>query len=228
MRNKKGIFDFQSLSVLKQIIENEKRFRIQIISLEPIDLFLEFLDSASVEYRLQNISKPSNSSINIQIEKEDVKASRIILYNNRRESDYIQIVFKLTMEEKKRYLESQVPDRKKLSLLLDTYPYKNTDELKKLAVDYTFNISEIMKSSFDYLESVILLCMIRNTKLMDIISNIKQVDPNLHNVFMIRNKLTSLTERKVVVCNRDNYKINISFESLKKILARIDFDLNKT
>jgi hypothetical protein len=108
------------------------------------------------------------------------------------------------------------------------YPYKNTNDLINIAQGYSLDIPNIMKDSLDYTESIILLSMIRHTKLGDIVSNIKLIDQSLDNVFMIRNKILNLLDRKIISCYKDNYKINISHESLKKILERIDFDINRT
>ncbi|KAF9760945.1 hypothetical protein NGRA_2948 [Nosema granulosis] len=225
MKNK-IFYNFSSLSTLKEIIKNEKKFRVQIVSFEPLDLFLKFLDQNKYTYKLFN--KTASNSINILQDSEPTDAKKVILYSNKRDTDYVQIIFNLTREEKQNIIENQIPKDTNISLLLDTYPYKNTEELINLATGYSLNIPEIMKNSVDYLESVILLCMIRNNKLLDIISNVRQVDSKLDNVFMIRNKILGLVEKKVVVANRDTYKINISHESLKAILERIDFDVNRT
>ncbi|EOB13882.1 hypothetical protein NBO_53g0007 [Nosema bombycis CQ1] len=219
-------YDFSHLKVLKDIIAQEKNFKIQIISLEPIDLFLEFLNINSYKYVLLVNSRPSKSHINIQIEYEDIDVNRIILYNNKRNLNFIQIVFKLTRQEKTQFLKGKVSGN--IDLLLDMYPYKNTNDLINIAQGYSLDIPNIMKDSLDYTESIILLSMIRHTKLGDIVSNIKLIDQSLDNVFMIRNKILNLLDRKIISCYKDNYKINISHESLKKILERIDFDINRT
>jgi hypothetical protein len=219
-------YNFSNLKVLKDIIAQEKNFKIQIISLEPIDLFLEFLNMNSYKYVLLINSRPSKSHINIQIEYEDIDVNRIILYNNKRNLNFIQIVFKLMRQEKTQFLKGKVSGN--IDLLLDMYPYKNTNDLINIAQGYSLDIPNIMKDSLDYTESIILLSMIRYTKLGDIVSNIKLIDQSLDNVFMIRNKILNLLDRKIISCYKDNYKINISHESLKKILERIDFDINRT
>ncbi|KAG0438077.1 hypothetical protein DMUE_3321 [Dictyocoela muelleri] len=110
---------FKSLTPLLNIL-TKKSFKIQIISLEPLNLFIEYLRIKNIDFNLHfnynlNINNSlTNDTINIIVPNKSFnnnfnnnfnKNQKIILYSNFRNSDFIQIIFKPTEDEVLEYLQ---------------------------------------------------------------------------------------------------------------------------
>ncbi|EQB62149.1 hypothetical protein NAPIS_ORF00267 [Vairimorpha apis BRL 01] len=210
---------------LKKLLKNEKEFKIQIISFEDVQVFFHFLKFCKLEFHVaSNFSKfEYNNKIKIitSLDFFDHNCKRIILYNNTRVKDFIQIFFNLSYNEKLSFLNNNKINHFNNKLIIDSFKNKPLHFLLNInEISYVENYIE----SFDYLEILILISLIKNKKYKDLIKNIEEIDHKHNNLFKIKMKIDSLIERKII--NR-NFKFLISHKLLEFICKKINFDIKK-
>lgn len=223
----------KSLTNLINLLKNEKEYKIQIFTLENIEVFEYFLIYNRINYNKTFTSKyKPNNFINLLL--EDVKFEinlkkgkineKIILFSNERNYNFISYFFQLTLDEKLNLVKNKDflnfldwkinPDKVQIN------PKTSLSLLSKENV----NIGKYISESINYNQSIIIMAVMKESKFMKIFNEIKIFDPKLDNSFLIRMELNELVEIKIITKNGDNYKLNISNETLKEICKSKGYD----
>lgn len=211
---------FESLKVFFKIVRNERYFKIQIITLESLDIFEAALKEEKIPYTKHFSSMIKKSeSLSLILRDSDIclpGPGKYVLFSNRRHREFVQVVFIPTLEEKL----SIVGDK----YIVQAYKYKNINELLKIASEEEARIESHFGSGLDYFESVIMLVVSSKSKFKDILSTSREMDGKLGNSFFLQMKLNGLVDKLLIVRNRDRYRVNTSKAVLRHIGRRIGFD----
>lgn len=236
-KKNKSISIFESRSNLIEFLLEEKEFKIQIFSLEAIEIFEAFLKFNNILYD-KNFSSSFVSKNKIILLFDDgpitlpIENLRIILFSNKRNYSFIPYKFKLEVEEKKRilvYLKQSCSKSAEFGdinvkkgineNIIDLYP-KST--LTSLIIN-RLDVFSLTSKTSSYIQSVIIMCMIKESKFAKIFREVVNVDSNLKNKFVIKCELNSLLQKKICSKVGDSYKLVISKLSIQKICESIGF-----
>lgn len=214
---------FQPREKLLDILRKEKDFRVQIFSLESIEIFEKFLEFSKISY-----TKGFTSSFafkrNIALLIDDgpivnpKENKRIILYSNLRNHKFAPYKFKLSDEEKKNVLKlCKVPIAKNM------LEFCKRSSLTSIA-NRDLGIHQYVSNALNYAQSIIVMCMIKESKFARIFNEVKAVDPELNNKFVVRCELNYLTKIKVCTRTANSYKLSISNQTVQAICKLIGFE----
>lgn len=221
---------FESLSDILNIMKSKNEFRIQIISREDIKIFKLFLDSSNLDYHINywnNYLVSSNQKIiHVYTSSEDFNPNykKVILFNPVLDNKFIQICFRPTYVEKMKFIRLKYKKTSKIDIIIDAY--KNS-AIHEICDKIENKCMMSMVESFDYTESLILFSMCKCSKLTEIIKEIRNIDKNVNNKFILKMKINGLVNRKVILFKNNIYKLNISLEALEGICKKIDLDIKK-
>jgi hypothetical protein len=212
----------ESLRTVFQIMDSEASYRIQIITLESIEVFEEALGKRGIAYTKQFTSNASPSPHPVLLIRDsEVRISsegRYILYSNIRQREFIQVVFRPSLEEKAECVGD--------AFLARSYAYKNIAELKAMKEDRALSIAEHHSSCLDYYESVVIFVMVSKHKFHDILEGVGEICSELRNSFLLQLKLNGLVQKLFVLRSGDRYRINVSMEAVRAICLRIGLNVN--
>ncbi|KAH9411570.1 hypothetical protein HK407_04g06750 [Ordospora pajunii] len=207
-----GKVAFKDLNVLFEILQNERYFKIQIITLESYDVFEEALADRHVEYVLQFSSnlRPCSLPVVILADSDgyDVpEKGRYILLSNKRHRDFVQMVLCPTVEER-------------LAIVGDKYVVhahgsKSITALRRIACSIQTVYEDFFSKGLNYLESIIMLVVKRKSKFTEILNGVNEIDAGLCNGFVLQMKLNDLVMKMFVTRKGDSYKVNVSDEVLR-------------
>lgn len=208
---------------LLAILKREKSFKIQIFSLESVEMFERFLESNKVSY-----TKDFTSSFafkrNIALLLDDGPIenpkgnTRLILYSNLRNYKFVPYKFKLSHEEKKNILKSyKIPFSKNMLEFC-----KGSSLTSAIAKDLTIHRHAL--NVLSYAQSIIVMCMVKESKFARIFNEVKTVDPELNNRFVVKCELNYLS--KIKICSKvgDSYRLAISNQAVQEICEIIGFE----
>ncbi|KMV66330.1 hypothetical protein M970_041220 [Encephalitozoon cuniculi EcunIII-L] len=211
---------FESLEAFFEIVRNERYFKIQIITLESLEVFETALRDERIEYVRCFSSMIRESELPILILRDsDIhlpRPGRYILFSNKRCGGFVQIVFNPTLSEKLAIVGDMY--------VVQAYSYKNISELLKVASKEKDEMESYFGSGLDYFESVIMLVVRNRSRFRDILGGAKEMDDKLGNSFFLQMKLNGLVDKLFVVRNGDSYRVNVSEGVLRSIGERIGFD----
>ncbi|ELA42191.1 uncharacterized protein VICG_00834 [Vittaforma corneae ATCC 50505] len=206
---------FEERENLVSILRNEKAFRIQVFSFESIEIFEQFLLSKNIKF-IKGFTSKALSKNEIHLLLNDgssvLNAPRIILYSNMRDFTFIPYKFILSNDEK----GSFVKNRFVLKSSSESY---SATSLSSNDLD----VAGFTADSLNYVQSVIILCMIKECKLKSICKEVQQVDPELRNMFVIKSELNLLCRYKFCTKTGESYKLNISHETVVKVCEKLGF-----
>ncbi|KAL6121053.1 hypothetical protein NUSPORA_02092 [Nucleospora cyclopteri] len=208
---------FKSLEKLNLIIENEKYFQIQIFSLESIDTFENYLEDNKISFKRcfsSNYEITDNKITILQKDSENFPVSvvsRIILYSNERDRRFIPFAFKITEKEKENFISNK-------SILKANSKLSVASILRK-----DIDVCNYIAESLSYEQSVIVFCLVRESRFSKLYNEIINVDNSLRNRFLIKLELNGLLQNKIIKKSNNLYKINISKECVQKICEKIGF-----
>lgn len=217
----KSLFD--SRQNLVDILKKERDFRIQIFSLESIEIFEKFLEFNKISY-----TKGFTSSFafkrNIALLLDDgpivnlKENKRIILYSNLRNYKFVPYKFKLSHEEKKDFIKLyRIPVAKNM------LEFCKKSSLASI-ISKEFEVHQYVSNALSYTQSVIVMCMVKESKFARIFNEVKAVDPSLSNKFVVRCELNYLTKIKICTRAADSYKLAISSQVVQAICKLIGFE----
>ncbi|KAM0679515.1 hypothetical protein GINT2_002359 [Glugoides intestinalis] len=202
---------------LQDLLENEKQFKLQVFSLESIEIFEEYLDSIGIEYIKEFTSTVVVPRKKILLLLDDggniPNSSRMILYANTRNFTFVPYQFCLTLEEKELFVQSKI--------LLESNKHSPVTSMLLNELDFAGYAS----ISLNYLQSIIIMCLIRESSFKGICNEVSLVDPELENSLCIKCELNWLCKYKFCIKSGENYKINISHESVSKICDKLGFSM---
>lgn len=208
---------FKSLEKLLDIINRERYFKIQVFSLESVEIFTYALSENRIKYNIQFTSSYKDCpGLTILLKDSEIPEIpndlSIILYSNFRDKRFIPYKFDIDIDEKKKIINNdnifEINKRNSLSFIFG----KQID------------IHKHTSDSLNYIQSVIVFCMVRKNKLNDLFDEVTSTDENLNNKFVLKCELNSLV--KYGICNKkgDNYKLNLSKLTIQNICNKIKFD----
>lgn len=205
---------FDKRANLTQLLNTEKSFKLQVFSVESVEIFEQFLHSENIQFSKGFTSKPPpKSKLALLLDDGSSIPSypRIILFSNRRNFSFVPYCFQLSQREK----ESAVGRK----LLLGAS--KDASLISLLSTD--LQIVQFTAGALNYVQSVIILCMLKETKFKRICAEARQVDPELNNGFVILCELNWLSRRRFCTRSGDSYKLDISHEIAMKICENLGF-----
>lgn len=205
---------FSTRKDLQTLLKKEKQFKLQIFSLESVEVFENYLESIGIEYTkaFTSTAVPRKKILLLLDDEGKIpKSSRMILYSNTRNFSFVPYRFSLNLKEKELFVKSK--------LLLESN--KNSSATSLLLQDLDFSGYAAM--SLNYLQSVIVMCLIRESSFKGVCREVSLVDPELQNSLSIKCELNWLCKYKFCIKSGENYKINISHESVSKICDSLGF-----
>lgn len=218
-RKKAGKHSFASLDALFRIIQKEQTFRVQIITLESLDVLEAALAERGIEYVRQFSSDIRDSTcVTLILQDSDVdvqRAGRHILFSNVFDGSFVQIVFRPTREEKL----AVVGDER----LVQAYDYKSISELTRMQSNTLFRPSMHFGSELDYFESIVMLVVATRARFHAILDGVREMDAALNNAFVLQMKLNGLVSKQFVLRTGDSYRSNVSEETVRAIGRRAGF-----
>ncbi|KAF7684317.1 hypothetical protein TCON_0478 [Astathelohania contejeani] len=211
---------FKSLDPFFKIISTEPKFKIQIITTESLITFLNLMSYKNIKYHLAVGAAPQKEKINVIIEPE-VEGSKLVLFNKKPHDDYIPLIFEVTLEEKRRYFR----DVDNIDFIIKAYgKEKNLVELERI-----INKTElkVYPPQLSYIESIVIFGLCSASRFSVLVETLEKIDERINNSFLVQVCLNGLVSKKIVAKNGDNYRINISKESVKEICEKIGYNINK-
>lgn len=207
---------YSNLQILLDIIQNEPFFRIQIFSLESIILFEKFLQQNRIQYEKQFTSNYIKKDtlvvlLNDSELPETIIGTKLILYSNQRDHRFIPYKFTFTIEEKKKAIKNPH--------LFEIYKQFTITSVFKNKIDF----HKYTADSLNYLQSLIIFCMIRERSFNNLCKEIESVDPSIKNKFLIKCELNELVKLKICKQFGTSYVLNISNETLQFVCEKIGF-----
>lgn len=217
---------YMSLRPLFDIVRHEKSFKVQVVSLEPFSVLVELFNYKNIEYKL--ILSPSDiyrkRKINIIVHDSHLECKtpgKYLLYQCRRNENFVQIVFSVGMSEKIRYccLKYGIQAKK----IVKAYGRDRTlCDLEKMITQTDFEMPPL---SLSYVETVVLLC-VRRSRFEKICKQALQIDSRLDNTFLIWLTLNELADKDLVVRTGNYFKANVSKELMEKACRKANIDTN--
>ncbi|KAI5169272.1 hypothetical protein PAEPH01_0578 [Pancytospora epiphaga] len=209
-------YKFTALENLLSVMKSEKSYQIQIFSLESVEVFEKALSTANIKYVKSFTSAYVTKKAVVLLLKDsplgDISlSSRILYYANLRDSRFVPYKFKITPAEKCR-----LAGESEASRLHKNTPFTFLSKLKSKITCYG-------ATSFNYVQSVILFCMIREKTFSKLCKEICSVDERLKNKFLIHCELNKLLKLRICKRNGDSYTINLSLETQDKICEALGF-----
>lgn len=231
VKNKKEV-EFKNNLV--KLLKNEQNFKIQIFSFEPIEVFEKFLNLKKINYKKgftsENIKNNLNSIVLLlnDDEQKNITFKKVILYSNIRNYSFIPYFFDSINDFNNNFNS----DNKNISNSDNinnsiSISKSNSISNKSSIIRRKNNVIDIVKfssKSFNYIRSVIILAMIKEKKLKNISKEIKLIDPNLSNIFVIKSELNWLCKYKFCIKSSDVYKLNISQDLVIEICKNLGFN----
>ena len=212
---------FDKREDLVKLLKNEESFLLQIFSLESIAIFEEFLTANQIEFvkDFTSLFKPKKNTISLLLDDGAFPDSvnlntknKIILYSNKRHLSFIPMKFQLNSSERVIWIN----DEAKLKCNKNVAVSSIITEIPDIH-NYTAN-------SLNYVQSVIIMCLIKEGNFKKLCHEIKTVDPDLDNSFNIKLELNWLCLNRFCKKTGSNYKLSISNETVQKICTKIGFD----
>lgn len=209
-------FIFKSLTKLLNIINQELAFKIQVFSLESVELFMFVLKKHKVKYNLQFSSSYKNSSYLSLILKDSVlpdfpSDSRLILFSNSRNKGFVPYKFVLSADEKKHMWNNdvvfEINKRNTLSYVLNE----------------KIDIHKYTAESLTYTQCMIVFSMVNKNKLADIFKEVVSADNSLSNKFILKCEINNLLKHGICKKKGEFYNLNISKNTIQHICSRINF-----
>lgn len=211
---KEDNLECESLSKLKKIVQDESFFRIQIFSLESVEIFEKFLKGITYEKQFSSkltVSKKLVLLLRDSELPEELKSQRIILYSCHRDNRFIPYKFKLNNTEMKSIItDSHISQIYKGSTLT-------------AAISDKLDVYEYTANSLNYIQSLVVFCLIRTSNFKVLCKEIEQVDNSLTNKFIIKCEINSLLKTKIIKKSNNSYSLNISKETIQRICEKLGF-----
>ncbi|KAL0265710.1 UNVERIFIED_CONTAM: hypothetical protein PYX00_011424 [Menopon gallinae] len=214
----------KSLRPLFDIVRSERSFRVQVVSLEPFSTLVELFNYKGISYKL--IMSPADSyrksKVNIIVHDSPLECSapgKYLLYLNRRNEGFVQIVFSVGLDEKVRHCCLRYgPQARRI---VQAYGSSRTlGGLEKMMARKTL---EMPPPPLSYVETVVLLC-VRGSSFDKICRQVLQMDSSLDNAFTIWLTLNELACRNFVTRSGSRFKANVSRELLEKACQKASID----
>ncbi|KHN69975.1 hypothetical protein CWI42_041720 [Ordospora colligata] len=212
-----GKVDFKDLDALFEILQNERCFKIQIITLESYDVFEEALADRHVKYVRQFSSnlKPCSLPVLILADSDDYdipENGRYILLSNKRHREFVQIVLRPTIEEKLAVVGYKY--------VVYAHKLKSITALRRITCKKQLAYEDFFSRGLNYFESIIMLVVKRKSRFVDILNGVNEIDASLCNGFVLKMKLNDLIKKMYVTRKGDSYKVNVSDEVLRCMWRR--------
>lgn len=225
-------FQFEPRDNLIKLLREEESFKIQVYSLEAIEIFEDFLNSKKIAFSKEFTStfKGNQKKIALLVCDGHLKESncnpskskqRIILYSNAVNYQFIPYKFVLSQKEKNELIQlkdSHLTSQEKRDLI----KFNPKSSLTSLVSNY-IDASTYVAKSLGYEQSVIVMSMIKEKKLRKIHKEVVAIDPQLDNLFLIRLNLNSLVNMNICTRVRDSYTLSVSKETVKAICTTLGF-----
>ncbi|WUR03502.1 origin recognition complex subunit 4 [Vairimorpha necatrix] len=219
----------ESSEKLLNILKTEKNFKIQVISREDIKIFLEILDYNDIVYSFVCWNSLDDNPDTIQVCTSSKYLSpenhKSILYSNLVNTDFIQLSFVPTYNDKLKYL-TKPRNKKEVKRILDAYKYSSIHELQSKIQRPHSVIEKYISEYFDYLEILLIYTISKYSNLIDIIKHVKSMEDTVKSSFVLRMKLNGLVSRKIVSVKSNNYRLNISHHTLSLICKKVEININ--
>ncbi|OQS54056.1 hypothetical protein EHP00_1875 [Ecytonucleospora hepatopenaei] len=227
---------YECLKTLGKILKDEKSFQIQIFTLETLDILEGFLQYKKIKYKKVFVSKYNIEDEELCILLKDNKNfeignhSKVILWSNERDRRFVPYKLVLTESEKERLVLKQLQSKKQDE---ETENKKEIDLKKKFIQNKKLSYCSISRTkidaatyianALDYLECVIVFCLVRESKLEKLCYEVKEVNEELTNKTTIKMALNNLVRHKIVTKKGNVYKINVHTQTVQKICEKIGF-----
>lgn len=207
----------KSLGNLFSLLKNEKEFKVQICSLESIEIFEYFLEINQIKYIKNFTSKCKNiNAVNLLLNDGhmNLKLKKIILYSNLINKDFIQINFKLTLDEKIELMKNK--GFKLITVPEETIKLNPKSTLSILNFK-PLNIGKYISQVISATQLVLIMSMLKENKFSEICKEAKNFDWQINNRFIIKCELNYLVSIKICTRKGESYRLNISNETLDEI-----------
>lgn len=226
---------YSSLKNFSEIIQNEPKFRIQIVSLEPFYIFRDYLESNNIDFEVSLGEIKSSKKVIIILQplknSEDYKSRKIILYNKKINFDFIQIVFKPQKNEitknlglEKNFVNLYYDILSAHEMIVKYEHEKNPSNFLNL---YNFSKTKILGNFLSKKEILVLFNVVSHSNLDEIVKNVKLSDYSLSNDSEILMILNDLVKNSYITKRGSIYKLNMPIDIISNICKEIGFDVNK-
>lgn len=222
----------ENLLGLLNLIKNEEDYQIQILSLESVEVFEYFLGFNNIVYIKAFTSKFKNTNSSVKLLLEDSKFEyslrkhnqRILLYSNDRNYSFIPFYFQLTLKEKLNLIKKRdFMESLNWSIPIEKVQMNPKTSLTALSKEDP-NLGKFISNSISHIQSIILMSVMKECKLFKIFNEVKVFDPALENSFLIKLELNELVENRMISKNGDNYRLNLSNETIMEICKLKKYD----
>lgn len=216
--------NYKSLAPLFDILNSEKSYKIQIISIEPFSILTELFNYKRISYHVvfsSMLEASERNKLNIVIQDSEIsvpESGKYILYSNKRNPAFIQLVFRVSLEEKIRYFNHRGSSPKKA--VTAHGGTKNIVEIQNI-IDGK-NIGTLLPH-VTYLETIVMLCA-RKGDFKGVCKKVSQLDGKLKNTFLVWITLNELVNRKFITKHGERFRLNISKDSLDAICKKSGLD----
>lgn len=205
---------FEKRENLEELLKKEKSFKLQVYSFESVEIFEEYLKSIGLAYtKTFTSSQIPKRTIALLLDDGGVvtEGNRIILYSNSRNFSFVPCRFILSSKEK----EAIVKDRAKIEA------NKSAPATALLAP--ALDVEGYVASCLNYVQSVIVMCLLKENTLKGICREAGQIDVELENSFIIKCELNWLCKHKICIKTGEKYRIGICQENVQRICENIGF-----
>ena len=216
--------DYRSLKPLLRVIHKEKHYRIQVVSLESFSTFTELLSYKRIQHNLVTSPFDAFSEKDVNVLTQGVcfghlKPGRYILFSNIVHSDFLQLLFKIDIDEKVRYFTLRYGS----SVKKVVEAYGRTRTLHEIERIINQGDQRVPSPLISYVETIVLL-LCRGNTFGKICKEASQMDRSLANRFLVAMTLNGLVERGLAMKRGHRYRINVSHESLSSACKNVGVD----
>lgn len=213
---------FKNRDSLVPLLTTEPHFKIQVFSLESIEIFEDFLHVNRISFVRGFTSSPPVSCSDIALLLSDgpllVNIPRVILYSNIRDFQFIPYQFKLTYLERESILSTRKVTQEQRALAEAVHSGSLTRTLAP-----PLRLSEATAGALSYLQCVIIMCLAKEKRLKYIWKEVRDVDPEIGGLTVIRAELNWLCKHKFCTRSGDIFRLRVSPETVRLVSERIGF-----
>lgn len=228
---------FDDRNSLVDLLKGEPCFRIQVFSLESIEVFEDFLHSKKIAFTRGFTSGRESATGDastgrgtspVMLLLDDgppastlvLAAPRVLLYSNMSNPSFIPYQFMLSLNEKQAILRDRRVPSERRALAEARHSGALTAALAE-----PLDLAAATAGALNYVQSVIVLCLVREGRFKRLCKEVQQVEPGIDSMMWVRAELNWLCKHKFCLKSGNIFKLNISHEAVVKVSERLGFRL---